>query len=135
MIVLRIVLVIVTLIGVALLLGWTEKNVKSSGARASIWIAAIIVLLSIGFWDSRPFVLAALFLAMLLQGLEHIPSWLIWTILGFCAGIVFRHILILIARSISDVGVEIEKTNTRIALMENSISHKLDEISSRLPEE
>jgi hypothetical protein len=38
------------IIAVALVLGWTEKSVKSPAASAFVWIGAILLLLSLGGW-------------------------------------------------------------------------------------
>jgi hypothetical protein len=97
------------------------------------YIGAILLLLVIGTWDRHPLILAVLFLMALLRGLEHIPRWLIYTVLTF--GIVFglRYILTLIAQSILDVGTEVKKINARLQLMEQSMKAKLDEIANRLP--
>jgi branched-subunit amino acid permease len=117
---------------IALFLGSLDGD-KHPVRYAFGYIGAILLLLVIGTWDRHPLILAVLFLMALLRGLEHIPRWLIYTVLTF--GIVFglRYILTLKAQSILDVGTEVKKINARLQLMEQSMKAKLDEIANRLP--
>jgi multisubunit Na+/H+ antiporter MnhB subunit len=124
----------VAVIVIALVLGWSQANVKSRTAKAFIWIGSILLLLAIRWWDGLPLVIVGLALVTVWQGLERIPSWLVYTVLalGFCFAV--RYILSLIVESIADLSREIEKTNARIELLENSLRDKLDDISSQLPQ-
>lgn len=60
----------------------------------------------------------------------HIPSWFIYLLL---IGIGGFYILNLIDNSIIILAKEIESTNARIEMLEQSVEEKLDEIASRLP--
>jgi hypothetical protein len=115
-------------IGIVFLLRWVHLNVKSPAMYAFIWISSILLLFLC--WAGLNSDL--LFLALILRSLKQVPSWLIYSVLGF--GIVFllRHVLVLIVESLHDLGLEMERTNARITLMENSLGSKLDDISGRL---
>jgi hypothetical protein len=124
---------IVVMFTVAFLLGWTEKHVKRSVAKAFIWIGSVFLLLALGLWGNLGQIFGKSALIFLLIA-RNIPLWLVYTVLGL--GVVFflRYVLILLVESIADLGVEVEKTNARIALMESSLKAKLDDIDSHLSE-
>lgn len=121
------VLGILLAVGVVFLLGWSDKNVKSPAALAAIWIGSILALL--GFrWGIR----SLLLLLLVLRFLEHIPLWFVYVM---AIGIGFYFIALRLANSTVELAQEIEKTNARMQLMEESFRDKLNEISRRLPEE
>jgi hypothetical protein len=120
---------IVVMIAVAFLFGWTEKHVKSPSTKTSIWIGSIILLLTIRFgWRS-----SLLFLLLAFRFLESIPSWFFYVAVSGIACFAAWYIFNLIGNSIIELAWELKETNSRIDRMENSISDKLNDISSRLP--
>ncbi len=118
----------------ALLLGWTQTSVKRRGVKALIWVGAILLLLVVRFFDGQPFIFLVIFLAAtwdaLRNILNHIPHWLIYVAAACIVGKLFLN---LISRSFVELAQEIERTNARIELLENSVRAKFDDISSRLP--
>jgi hypothetical protein len=125
---------IIVIIGLAFLLGWTRTRVKSPAAQVAIWIGSILALLALRFGFTRSWEFCLLLLALALDTLDHIPHWLGYMVATVIIGFVFRHWLILIATSITELAREIEITRSRIQLMEQSIEDKLHDIARRLPE-
>jgi hypothetical protein len=117
-------------VGIAFLLGWTNKKVESPTKQAFIWIGAILALLAlrIGWRSSLLVVLLAL------QSLEHNPLWILYAAGLGLAGFVCWYIFNLMGNSIIELSQDLEQTKNRIALMELSFKSKLDAISSRFPE-
>lgn len=132
MIALRIIIGIITIIGVALLLGWTQKKVKSPGAQVAIWIGSILLLLTMRFWDSITVSHLTLLLTFFFLAVGSIPRFIIYGILGIVVFGFAEYRFRIMAAALLEIAVENERTNARIALMENSISHKLDDIASQL---
>jgi hypothetical protein len=126
---LSIVAKILGMFAIAFLLGWTEKtkNPFSPFTKAVIWIGSILALLAMRIgWDRS--VLCSL-LAM--QGLASLPGW-VWLILVVCVGFWFTSLRI--AYSTIALAQEIEQTNARIEMLENSIKYELREIGRERPD-
>lgn len=110
----------------AILLGWTERKVKSRTAKVFIWIGAILALLTMRFgWRSF-----LLFLLLSLRILENVPSWVFYAtgIGSFCCAC--WYIFNLLGNGIIEISQELQQTKNRLAMMENSLS----DIARRLPE-
>jgi hypothetical protein len=126
---------VIAVVVVALVLGWSEKNVKRPAAKVFIWIGTILFLLAIRWWDGQPLEIAGLPFVTLLQGLKHIPAWVEWIMIALTVAWFIYLILTLIGNSFIEVLQEIEQTNVRLRLFERSLISKLDDISRRLPED
>jgi hypothetical protein len=114
-------------IGIALLLGWTHRRVKSPAAQATIWIGSILVLLAIRFGFTRTWEIGL----FLLSSLGHIPAWFLCV--AILAGVSY-FIALRLANSTVELAQDIERTNARIELLEQSLRTEINDIASRLPE-
>jgi hypothetical protein len=125
---------IMTIVAVALLLGWAEKHVKSPAATAFVWIGSIIALLSLGFGFRESWNFLLLLLLAGLIGLEHIPSWVFYLVGIGIVGFVCWYFFNLLGNGMIELAQENADIKARMTLLESSLGHKLDDISSRLPE-
>ena len=116
-------------VGLAFFFGWALKNVKSPVAWTAIGISLVLFSLWLKGWLGNAFILV---LAGL-DALDHIPRWIGLIVAAVIAGYYIRFIISAFAQGIDNIALEQQKINARIALLENSIIAKLDDISSQLP--
>jgi len=115
-------------IGVSILLiCWMDK-VKSPIAKTFAWLGSILFLL-LASGCGR-------YILLILLGvwywIDHVHTWFFFVVL---IGGVGLYILKLIDSSLITLAQEIERTNARIELLENSVRDKIYEITRRLPDE
>lgn len=120
---------IIATIAFAFLFGWADKNVKSPTAWTAIGIGLVLFLLWLKGWLGQ----AVLLVILGLDALDHIPKWMGLMVAAVIVGYYIRFIISAFAQGLDDIALEQQKINTRIALMENSITHKLDDIGRCLP--
>jgi hypothetical protein len=127
---------IATVVVLALLLGWTEKNVRSSAAKAFIWIGSILLLLEVRFWDDHPLTFGLLALVALVDGLfGHISSSLIYWTIGIVLFWYAERRFRAIAAALLELAAEAESAKNKIENLKNSVRSKFDDIEGRLPPE
>jgi hypothetical protein len=118
---------ILAIVVVALLLGWSEKRVKSPGATVFIWIGSILLLCIAAGWG----VYILLFLALVLHMVDSLPPFVAWVVFGSIVFLFFEYRFRVTAAAVLEVLAEVEKTNARMELLENSVRDKLDDTFCR----
>jgi hypothetical protein len=106
---------------------WMDrKKVKSPVA----WVAYAIGFVASFLWLKGWLGDAVILLAAGLDMLNRIPRFIGWVILGSIVYLFFEYRFRVTAAAVLEVLAEVEKTNARIELLENSVRH----IRSQLPE-
>jgi uncharacterized membrane protein YgaE (UPF0421/DUF939 family) len=120
---------ILGIVGLAFFFGWAGKNVKSPVVWVTIAIGLFLLFLWLNGWIGNAFLLVM----AALDALDHIPRWIGLMVAAVIVGYYIRFIISAFAQGIDNIALEQQKINARIALLENSIIAKLDDISSQLP--
>jgi hypothetical protein len=105
-----------------------RKKVKSPVAWSAFAIGFIASILWLKGWLGNVFIL----ILAGLDALDHIPHWIGLMVAAVIVGYYIRFVISAFAQGLDNIALEQQRINARIELMENSIRHKLDEISSRV---
>jgi len=119
---------IILVIGVALLLGWAEKNIDSSSAKFWIWTGSFLLLIAIWLTLVGKWEVWVLLLLVALRSLEHIPLLIWWVVLVTVAGMAFGYASMLTSRRKAERDSEIQRINVRLDEMEALIGYLRREV-------
>ncbi|MGP8260934.1 MAG: hypothetical protein ACLQM6_13380 [Acidobacteriaceae bacterium] len=106
---------------------WMDrKKVKSPLAWSIFAIGFIASILWLKGWLGD----AVILLLAGLEMLDHIPRFIGWVVFGIIVYVFYEYRFRVTTAAVLEVLAEVEKTNARIELLENSVRH----IRSQLPE-